>query len=88
MIDGDVITATNAAIRNTAERGTIRVARVEVRPGAYAIGNYEDFQERLEAIALSLNGCPTRAAGELTISGRRSRTSRPGRSWPSTTGRW
>ena len=68
VIDGDVITATNAAIRNTAERGTIRVARVEVRPGAYAIGNYEDFQERLEAIALSLNGCPTRAAGELTIS--------------------
>ena len=67
VIDGDVITATNAAIRNTAERGTIRVARVEVRPGAYAIGNYEDFQERLEAIALSLNGCPTCGAGDLAI---------------------
>ena len=63
-----VITATNAAIRNTAERGTIRVTAVEVRPGAYAIGSYEDFNERLEAIALSLNGCPTRAAGALTIS--------------------
>src|SRR5699024_4728011 len=68
VVDGDVITATNAAIRNTAERGTIRVTAVEVRPGAYAIGNYEDFNERLEAIALSLNGCPTRAAGALTIS--------------------
>ena len=63
VVDGDVITATNAAIRNTAERGTIRVTAVEVRPGAYA-----DFNERLEAIALSLNGCPTRAAGALTIS--------------------
>ena len=53
VVDGDVITATNAAIRNTAERGTIRVTAVEVRPGAYAIGNYEDFNERLEAIARS-----------------------------------
>ena len=68
VVNGDVITATNAAIRNTAERGTIRVTAVEVRPGAFAIGNYEDFNERLEAIALSLNGCPTRAAGALTIS--------------------
>ena len=43
VVNGDVITATNAAIRNTAERGTIRVNAVEVRPGANAIGNYEDF---------------------------------------------
>ena len=68
VVNGDVITATNAAIRNTAERGTIRVAAVEVRPGACAIGNYEEFNERLEAIALSLNGCPARAGGALTIS--------------------
>ena len=68
VVDGDANTATSAATRNTAERGTTRDTGVEVRPGAYAIGNYEDFNERLEAIALSLNGCPTRAAGALTIS--------------------
>ena len=60
--------ATNAAIRNTADSGAIQVTAVAVQPGAYDIGSYEDFSGGRNTIALSLNGCPTRAAGALTIS--------------------
>ena len=38
VVNGDVITATNATIRNTAERGTIRVTAVEVPPGHSPLG--------------------------------------------------
>ena len=69
VVDGYVVTATNAAIRNTADSGSIQVTAVEVQPGAYDIGDFENFARTDNSIALSLNGCPTQGAGELTITG-------------------
>ena len=69
VVDGCVVTATNAAIRNTADSGSIQVTAVAVQPGAYDIGDYEDFSGDKDTIALSLNGCPTQGAGALTITG-------------------
>ena len=69
VVDGYVVTATNAAIRNTADSGSIQVTAVAVQPGAYDIGDFEDFSGGKNSIALSLNGCPTRGAGGLAITG-------------------
>lgn len=67
VVDGYVVTATNAAIRNTADSGSIQVTAVEVQPGACDIGSYENFSGEAGSIALSLNGCPTRGAGDLAL---------------------
>ena len=67
VVDGYVVTATTAAIRNTADSGSIQVTAVEVQPGAYDISDYEDFSGETGSIALSLNGCPTQGAGDLDI---------------------
>lgn len=67
VVDGDVVTATNAAITNQAESGSIRVTAVTVKPGQYAIGDFESVSGRASTIALSINGCPTRSAGALTL---------------------
>ena len=67
VVDGYVVTATNAAIRNTADSGSIQVTAVAVQPGAYDIGSYEDFSGGRNTIALSLNGCPTQGSGDLAI---------------------
>ena len=67
VVEGTVVTATNAAITNNAETGTIRVAAVEVRAGMLEIGNFADFGNRDNTIALSLNNCMTAQAGELPI---------------------
>ena len=68
VVDGYVVTATNAAIRNTAAEGAVRIAAVTVTDGTLAVGHYEHFEEgAANTIALSLNGCPTRGAGELAI---------------------
>ena len=67
VVDGYVVTATNAAIRNTADSGSIQVTAVEVQPGTYGIENFEDFSGGRNSIALSLNGCPTCVAGDLAI---------------------
>lgn len=67
VVEGTVVTATNAAITNNAETGSIRVAAVEARAGALEIGNFADFGNRDNTIALSLNDCMTAQAGELPI---------------------
>lgn len=67
VVDGYVVTATNAAIRNTADNGAIKVTAVEVNPGACSIGNYDNFSGTENTIALSLNGCGTTGAGALAI---------------------
>ncbi len=67
VVEGTVVTATNAAITNNAESGSIRVVSVEVKPGALEIGNFADFGNSGNRIALSLNGCQTAQAGELPI---------------------
>ena len=67
LIDGYVVTANNAAITNTGKNGAIRVTKVDVQPGTFEIGNYEDFSASKNSIALSINGCVTKGAGALTL---------------------
>ena len=67
LVDGYVVTANNAAITNTAKTGSIKVTKVEVAPGTFEIGNYDNFSASKNSIALNINGCPTKGAGSLTL---------------------
>ena len=67
LVDGYVVTANNAAITNTAKTGSIKVTKVDVQPGTFEIGNYDDFSAGKNSIALSINGCVTKGAGSLTL---------------------
>lgn len=68
VVNGYVVTATNAAVRNTADEGVVRIAAVEVTDGSLTVGDYDHFEEApVNTIALRLNGCPTRGAGFLSI---------------------
>ncbi len=46
LIDGYVVTANNAAIVNQGKTGSIKVTKVDVQPGTFEIGNYDDFSAR------------------------------------------
>ena len=67
LIDGYVVCANNAAITNTAKTGSIKVTKVDVQAGTFEIGNFDDFTASKNSIALSINGCPTKGAGSLTL---------------------
>ena len=67
LVDGYVVTANNAAITNTGKSGSIRVTKVDVQAGTFEIGSYDDFSAGKNSIALSINGCPTKGAGALTL---------------------
>ncbi len=67
LVDGYVVTANNAAITNTAKTGSIKVTKVDVQPGTFEIGNFDDFAAAKNSIALSINGCSTKGAGGLTL---------------------
>ena len=67
LVDGYVVTANNAAITNTAKTGSIKVTKVDVQPGTFEIGNFDDFAAAKNSIALSINGCPTKGAGALIL---------------------
>ena len=67
LVDGYVVTATNAAITNTAKTGSIKVTKLDVQPGTFEIGNYDDFSAGKNSIALNINGCVTKGAGALTL---------------------
>ena len=67
LVDGYVVTANNAAITNTGKNGAIRVTKVDVQPGTFEIGSYDDFAASKNSIALSINGCSTKGAGSLTL---------------------
>ena len=67
LIDGYVVTASNAAITNTGKTGAIRVTKVDVQAGTFEIGNFDDFTASKDSIALSINGCSTKGAGSLTL---------------------
>ena len=62
-----MVCANNAAITNTGKTGAIKVARVDVQAGTFEIGSYDDFSAGKSNIALSINGCPTKGAGALTL---------------------
>ena len=67
LVDGYVVCANNAAITNTGKTGAIRVTKVDVQPGTFEIGNFDDFTASKNSIALSVNGCNTKGAGTLTL---------------------
>ena len=67
LIDGYIVTASNAAITNTGKTGAIRVNKVDVQAGTFEIGNFDDFSAGKNSIALSINGCSTKGAGSLTL---------------------
>ena len=67
LIDGYIVTASNAAITNTGKTGAIRVTKVDVQAGTFEIGNFDDFTASKNSIALSINGCATKGAGSLTL---------------------
>ena len=67
LVDGYVVCANNAAITNTGKSGSIRVTKVDVQAGTFEIGSYDDFSAGKNSIALSINGCPTKGAGALTL---------------------
>ena len=67
LVDGYVVCANNAAITNTGKTGVIRVTKVDVQPGTFEIGNFDDFSAGKSSIALSINGCSTKGAGSLTL---------------------
>ena len=67
LIDGYVVCANNAAITNTGKTGSIKVTKVDVQAGTFEIGNFDDFTASKNSIALSINGCPTKGAGSLTL---------------------
>ena len=67
LVDGYVVCANNPAITNTGKNGAIRVTKVDVQPGSFEIGNYDDFSANKNSIALNINGCSTKGAGSLTL---------------------
>ena len=66
VINGTVVTADNAVIRNNSKTSAIQVTSVSVTDGAYKVGDYENFSGK-QTIALKINGCPTKGAGKLPI---------------------
>ena len=67
LVDGYVVCANNASITNNGKVGSIRVTKIEVTPGAFEIGNYDNFSANKNSIALNINGCQTKGAGALTL---------------------
>ena len=67
LVDGYVVCANNAAITNTGKNGAIKVTKVDVQAGTFEIGNFDDFTASKNSIALSINGCATKGAGNLTL---------------------
>ena len=67
LVDGYVVCANNAAITNTGKSGAIKVTKVDFQAGMFEIGSIDDFSAGKNSIALSINGCPTKGAGSLTL---------------------
>ena len=63
VLDGYVVTASNAVIENRAQSGAVQVVAVDVQPGSFAIGDYENFGSE----AGKINGCKTVKEGKLTL---------------------
>ncbi|MGN0997337.1 MAG: hypothetical protein ACI4PG_10560 [Candidatus Ventricola sp.] len=67
LVDGYVVCANNAAITNTGKVGSIKVTKIDVQAGTFGIGNFDEFTAGSNSIALSINGCGTKAAGALIL---------------------
>ena len=67
VVDGDVLVANNAKIRNNAENGAVKVTAVAVENGSLTVAGYADFDADDNTIALSINGIGTEGPGDLDI---------------------
>ena len=67
LVDGYVVCANNASIANNAKSGSIKVTKVDVQPGTFEIGSYDNFSAGKNSIALNINGCVTKGAGSLAL---------------------
>ena len=45
----------------------MQVVAIDVQPGAFAIGDFENFGSEAGKIAFSINGCKTVKEGKLTL---------------------
>ena len=68
VVDGEVLVANNAKITNNAKTGSVQVTDVLVEDGSLAVSNFDSFKGDDNTIALSINSCGTKGAGELDIS--------------------
>ena len=68
VINGTVVTADNARITNNAKTGSVQVTAIKVTDGAYTVGSYDSFTGS-KTIALKINGCTTKGAGGMSITG-------------------
>ena len=68
VIDGTVLTATNAKIVNNAKFGAVKVTNILVEDGALSVADYEAFPGTDNSIALCMNGCVTKGSGPMNIS--------------------
>jgi len=68
VINGTVVTADNARITNNAKTGAVQVTAIKVTDGAYKVGSYDSFSGS-KTIALKINGCVTKGAGGMAITG-------------------
>ena len=66
VVDGYVVCANNAKITNHGA-GSVRITKINVQPGSFAIGDFENFAATENAVALNINGCPTKGAGLLSL---------------------
>ncbi|MEL7610165.1 MAG: hypothetical protein AAGU74_11780 [Bacillota bacterium] len=66
VINGMVVVANNAGIINNSKSGSVQVTAVSVTDGAYKVGSYDSFIGS-GTIALKINGCATRGAGQMAI---------------------
>jgi hypothetical protein len=66
VINGTVVVADNAKITNNSKTGAVQVTGLSVTDGAYKVGSYDSFTGS-KAIALKINGCPTKGSGNVSI---------------------
>ena len=82
VVDGEVLVTNNAKITNNAKTGSVQVTGVLVEDGSLTVADYEDFDGDDNTIALSINSCGTKGAGELDISEETFPDIEPGKSLP------
>lgn len=69
IYNGTVITATNAKITNNTKSGSVKITAIDVKKGSFNIGDYDNFGNEKNTVALKINGVSTKGPGLLDISG-------------------
>lgn len=68
IYNGTVITANNAKITNNTKAGSVKITAIEVKKGSFDIGDYDNFKNEKNTVALKINGVSTKGPGKLNIS--------------------